>query len=129
MDNSATLEQLKLAQKELQLQHEELEKCSQELRRAKKKLNNREKEKDESIKELNSNLEKMMYIICHKVRKSVANILGISVLLQTDTNLGTEDWKEMLSIIIKSAQSLNVATEELSKFIHFSKVDDDAIED
>lgn len=127
MENSATLEQLKLAQIELKLHHEELEKCSRELRTAENNLNTGKKEKEENIKKINGDLEEMMYILCHKVRKSVANILGISVLLQTDKNLGITEWKEMLNIIIESAQLLNVATEELSKFIHINRVDVDEI--
>lgn len=123
MSTNTTLEELKLAQKELLIHHEELEKCSRELRSAKTNLNSGEKEKEERIRQLNGDLEEMMFILCHKVRKSVANILGISVLLQTDESLGIAEWKEMLDIIIKSAQLLNVATEELSKFIHSNRVD------
>lgn len=123
MTTSAPLEKLKLAQKELQLHHEDLEKCSKELSIAKNNLSTGEKEKEEHIRKLNSDLEKMMHILCHKIRKSVANILGISVLLQTDESLGIDDWKELLDIIIKSAKSLNVATEELSKFININRIE------
>lgn len=129
MGTTATLEQLKLAQKELLLHHEELEKCSQELRIAENKLKIGEEEKKEHIRQLNSDLEKMMFIVCHKVRKKVANILGISTILQTNENLEINDWKEMLDIIIKSAQSLNTATEELSKFIHINRVDIEETQD
>lgn len=129
MSTNSPLEQLKRIQKELQVHHEELEKCSLELKEVKEKLDSELIEKDERINQLNSDLEKMMYILCHKVRKSVANILGISVLLQTDESLEIADWKEMLDIIIKSAQSLNSATEELSKFIHVNRVDIDETED
>ncbi len=69
MGTTATLEQLKLAQKELLLHHEELEKCSQELRIAKNKLKIGEEEKKEHIRQLNSDLEKMMFIVCHKVQE------------------------------------------------------------
>lgn len=129
MGTTATLEQLKLAQKELLLHHEELEKCSQELRIAENKLKIGEEEKKEHIRQSNSDLEKMMFIVCHKVRKKVANILGISTILQTNENLEINDWKEMLDIIIKSAQSLNTATEELSKFIHINRVDIEETQD
>ncbi|GEC78701.1 hypothetical protein [Flavobacterium aquatile] len=129
MGTTATLEQLKLAQKELLLHHEELEKCSHELRIAENKLKIGEEEKKEHIRQLNSDLEKMMFIVCHKVRKKVANILGISTILQTNENLEINDWKEMLDIIIKSAQSLNTATEELSKFIHINRVDIEETQD
>lgn len=129
MSTNSPLEQLKRIQKELQVHHEELEKCSLELKEVNEKLDSELIEKDERINQLNSDLEKMMFILCHKVRKSVANILGISVLLQTDESLGIAEWKEMLDIIIKSAQSLNSATEELSKFIHVNRVDIDVTED
>lgn len=129
MGTTSSFEQLKLAQKELLLHHEELEKCSRELRLAEKNLKIGKKEKNKNSKQLNSDLEEMMFILCHKVRKKVANILGISVLLQTDDSLGIPEWKEMLSIIIESAQLLNTATEELSKFIHSNRVAMDEAED
>lgn len=129
MGTTSSLEQLKLAQKELLLHHEELEKCSRELRLAENNLKIGKKEKNRNSKQLNSDLEEMMFILCHKVRKKVANILGISVLLQTDDSLGIPEWKEMLTIIIESAQLLNTATEELSKFIHSNRVAMDEAED
>ena len=55
--------------------------------------------------------------------------LGIAILLQTDETLEIDDCKELLDIIIKSAKSLNIATEELSKFIHINRVDIDEVQD
>lgn len=72
--------------------------------------------------EVHGDLEEMMFTISHKVRKSVANILGISNLLQTDKSLGIKEWRQMVNIITQSAESLNVSTEELSKFIHLKKI-------
>lgn len=129
MSANSSLEQLKLAQKELEFQHQELENCSQQLKKVKNNLNIGEQEKQEHIRKLNNDLEEMMYILCHKIRKSVANILGIAILLQTDETLEIDDCKELLDIIIKSAKSLNIATEELSKFIHINRVDIDEVQD
>ena len=116
-----TLKELKAAQEELILNHKELEKCSNDLRIANKNLNTGEIEKDKRADEINNDLGEMMFTVSHKVRKSVANILGISNLLCEDKDLGVEEWKEMLQIIIQSAESLNISTEELSKFIHLTK--------
>jgi signal transduction histidine kinase len=71
--------------------------------------------------ELNIDLENMMFTISHKVRKSVADIIGISKILCDDIDIELHEFKEMLGIIIQSAESLNLSTEELSKLIHDNK--------
>lgn len=68
--------------------------------------------------DVKNDLEEMMFTVSHKVRKSVANILGIADLLRTDKSLTVEELNEMLDIIIESAKSLNISTKELSNFIH-----------
>ena len=70
---------------------------------------------------LNSDLEEMMFTISHRVRSSVANILAISTLINEDDSIETDELKEMLNIIFTSAEALNKATEELSKFIRDRK--------
>jgi signal transduction histidine kinase len=121
MNQSTTLIELKIAQQELLLHHKELEKCAHDLKIANENLDTGQLEKGKRANEVNSDLEEMMFTVSHRVRKSVANILGISNLLQTDKSLGIEEWREMLNIIIQSAESLNTSTEELSKFIHLKK--------
>jgi len=71
--------------------------------------------------EVHSDLEEMMFTVSHRNRKSVAKILGISDLLKTDESLVVDEWREMVHIITRSAESLNVSTEKLSKFIHLKK--------
>lgn len=122
MDQSYTLNELKIAQQELLLHHKELEKCTQDLKIANHNLDKGEIEKVNRTNEVNNDLEEMMFTVSHKVRKSVANILGISNLLRTDKSLSVEELNEMLDIIIYSAHSLNTSTEELSKFIHLKKI-------
>ena len=63
-------------------------------------------------------LNVMMFTLSHKIRKAVANILGISHLLMESEELSPEEFNKMIQIIIESAQSLNIFTEELSKSIH-----------
>lgn len=121
MNQSYTLNELKIAHQELILHHKELEKCAHDLKIANNNLNKKEIEKVNLINEVNNDLEEMMYTISHRVRKSVANILGISDLLRTDKSLSAEELNEMLDIIIQSAKSLSISTEELSKFIHLKK--------
>ncbi len=122
MNQSYTLNELKIAHQELILHHKELEKCAHDLKIANNNLNKKEIEKVNRINEVNNDLEEMMYTISHRVRKSVANILGISDLLRTDKSLSAEELNEMLDIIIQSAKSLSISTEELSKFIHLKKI-------
>lgn len=117
MDQDIILDKLKKAKQELIFNHEELQRCTKDLKIANVNLNIREKEKEFNMEEFNSGLEQMMFAISHKVRKSVANILGLSKLLCEDVNLGNNELKEILLLIIQSAESLNASTEELSKFI------------
>jgi signal transduction histidine kinase len=118
MDQSYTLKELKIAHQDLLLQHKELEKCADDLKIANVNLDKGAKDKVNRTLEVNNDLEQMMFTVSHKVRKSVANILGIADLLRTDKDLTIEELNEMLDIIIASAKSLNISTEELSNFIH-----------
>jgi len=111
------LKDLKIAQQELIVHHKDLEKCSHDLKVANKNLDIREIEKEKRIVEVNEDLESMMFTISHRVRDSVAKILGISNLLCDNSDIGEVELREMLKIIIQSAESLNISTEELSKFI------------
>jgi signal transduction histidine kinase len=63
-------------------------------------------------------LENIMYLLSHKIRKEVANILGISNLLIEHADLTPTEISEMMNIIIYSAQSLNLFTEDISLTIH-----------
>lgn len=108
---------LKIAHQELIAHHKELERCTAELKIANENLNSGEKKRTE----LDIDLEEMMFTISHKVRKCVANILGISNVLCEDKTIEADELREMLQIIIKSAESLNNSTEELSKFIYFKR--------
>jgi len=110
-----------MAQQELIIHHRELEKCAHDLKVANNNLSTGAAEKGKRADEVASDLEEMMFTVSHKVRKSVANILGISNLLQEDKSLGIQEWRELVRIITLSAESLNVSTEELSKFIHMKK--------
>jgi signal transduction histidine kinase len=121
MNQSHALSELKIAHQELIIHHKELEKCTNDLKIANINLDKGETDKVNRIIEVNNDLAEMMFTVSHRVRKSVANILGIAGLLRTDIKLTTEELNEMLDIIIESAKSLNISTEELSKFIHLKK--------
>ncbi len=111
------LKDLRIAQQELIVNHKELEKCCHALKIANKNLEIGEIKKEKRIVEVNEDLESMMFTISHRVRDSVAKILGISNLLYDNNDIGEAELREMLKIIIQSAESLNISTEELSKFI------------
>ena len=121
MDEKTTQEQLKEVQQEVNSNQKALEKCHEDLKVAHNKVNESEHDKEKAVAELNSDLEKIMFTISHKVRNSVANILAISTLINEDETIDTDELKEMLTIIMASAESLNKATEELSKFIRTRK--------
>lgn len=118
MNQEVILEKLKVAKEELIRNHKELEKCTRDLKDATENLNIEEIEKESTKVEYKSNLQEMMFAISHKVRNSVANILGLSKLLCEDVNIGSNDLREILLLIIQSAESLNISTEELTKFIY-----------
>lgn len=117
MKQGSTLQDLRIAQQELLINHIELAKCSHDLKVANKNLDIGEIEKEKRVTQVNDDLENMMFTISHRVRDSVAKILGISNLLCDDTAISDSELREMLKIIINSAESLNTSTEELSKFI------------
>jgi len=116
-----TLENLRIAQQELILNHEELLKCSHDLKIANENLDIGEVEKERRVVQVNEDLENMMFTISHRVRDSVAKILGISTLLCDSSDIKETEFREMLKIIIQSAESLNAATEELTKFISLKR--------
>lgn len=121
MANKYELKELKIAHEELLKNHRELEKCVEDLKIANENLDTEELEKKKRTEELNSDLSEMMFTVSHRIRKSVANILGISYMLCDNDKIENAELREMLRIIIQSAESLNTATEELAKFIDIKK--------
>jgi signal transduction histidine kinase len=104
--------ELAIANKELAYQNQEKEKRTEELIAANAEL----KKAEEYQKEYILGLEKMMFMTSHKVRLDIANILGISNLLDHATN-SPEEHKQFVDYIKKSAISLDVFTKELTFFI------------
>ena len=62
-------------------------------------------------------LEKMLFMTSHKVRQPVANILGVSDLLDT-TEHSQDELQKIVGYIKQSVISLDVFTKELTLFIH-----------
>lgn len=139
MDKTNNLEALALAHKELVFQHAELIKCSKELTIANKGLIVQNKEKDKRANELWQvndalkksqeqqkdhihSLEKMMFMISHKIRQPVAHIVGLSNLITKENNI-PQELKQLLKFIKQSAHSLDMCTRELSTYIHEKKID------
>ncbi len=126
--------ELVIANKELLFQNEEKEKRAAELQTANKELLFQNEEKEKRATELITanyelkkaedkhivhikDLEDMMFMISHKVRLPVANILGLSELINVDKN-NPEELKKLLILIKESVQLLDNFTGELSAFIH-----------
>lgn len=126
--------ELIIANKELAFQNKEKEKRAAELIIANKELlfQNKEKEKqsaelivanlelkkaEEYQKEYINGLEEMMFITSHKVRQPIANILGLSYLLNTQSVNSPDELQEYLDYIKESALNLDTFTKELTQFI------------
>lgn len=62
-------------------------------------------------------LEEMIFITCHKVRQPVANILGVSQLLEGFL-AKSDDFMTIVGYMRQSAMSLDEFTRELTEFIH-----------
>ncbi len=121
MTQISTLKDLKIAHTELVLRNKELKKCSYDLKLARKNIKDREVEKEKQVSITNCDLEEMMFTVSHKVRNCVANVIGISKMIFDDNNLEIHEWREMIKIIIISAESLNKSTEQLTKLIYKKK--------
>jgi signal transduction histidine kinase len=59
----------------------------------------------------------MMFMTSHKVRQPIANILGLSYLLDNQSINSPDELKESLDYIKESALSLDTFTKELTQFI------------
>ncbi|RKS03284.1 MULTISPECIES: hypothetical protein [unclassified Flavobacterium] len=121
MAKKNTAEQLKEVREGVNENQKALEKCHNDLKIANKKVDKSIVDKEKVSIALKSDLEEMMFTISHRVRSSVANILAISTLINEDDTIEADELKEMINIIFTSAESLNKATEELSKFIRNRK--------
>lgn len=107
---------LKIANKKLVFQNHENDKLAAELIIANEELKKTVDYQKKCIQEL----EEMMFIT-HKLHQPIAQILGLSILL---TNCGNSqaDINKMISMIQKSAQSLDNFTRDLTTFIHRMKL-------
>ncbi|MES2329897.1 MAG: hypothetical protein V4539_09860 [Bacteroidota bacterium] len=104
--------ELVIANKELVFQNEEKEKHAGELRIANSKL-----EKSEAgLKEYITGLKEMMFVTSHKVRKPVANILGICAQLE-GTAISPSELTEWVKQMKQSAVILDAFTKELTSLI------------
>ena len=106
--------ELAIANKKLVFENGEKEKCAIALATANHNLKKAELFQKEHIE----TLEEMMFIISHKIRNPVANILGISYLFADCEHHSTEELTKLVKSIIESATSLNTFTHELSTCIH-----------
>jgi signal transduction histidine kinase len=121
MKKSYTLNDLKNAQQELLVHERDLDKCAADLKEVKVKLLSVKRKEERILREAYTSLEEMMFTISHKIRKSVATILGISKLLCEDPNLQNDELRAFLEVIINAAKSLEKSTADLSNYIHLQK--------
>lgn len=104
--------ELIIANIELAFQGAEKEKRAEELSAAYLEL----KKAEGHLKEHIQGLEEMMFMTSHKVRQPVANILGVSNLIEDFLHSPTQ-LKKLVGYIKASALTLDVFTKELTIFI------------
>lgn len=80
----------------------------------------KEKRKKEQLAYI-SELEELMHITSHKVRKPVCNILGLLKLLDMDEDMNAEKMREVLEYSKECALELDTFTRELTLFLEQSK--------
>ena len=101
------------ANKELAYQVEEKEKRTAELVETKQELNSADQNQTVCI----NGLEEIEFMTSHKVRQPLANILGISNILDDESESSHKESIKFIGYIKKSVLSLNVFTKDLMAFI------------
>jgi len=101
--------ELIVANKELSFQNEEKEKRAAELTIANRKL----KKTEENLKEYIQGLKELMFVTSHKVRQPIANILGLSNLLERSKN-SPDELRKLTGYLKQSALTLDIFTKELT---------------
>ncbi|MGF1924821.1 MAG: hypothetical protein ACQUHE_11635 [Bacteroidia bacterium] len=104
--------ELVIANEELVFQNNEKEDRATELVAINADLKKAERYQKQYIK----GLEKMMYLISHRVRQPISQIVGISNLLQSPQN-SDEEVKQMVGHVKTSASRLDIFTRDLTNLI------------
>jgi hypothetical protein len=104
--------ELIILNQELTYQNEVKDKFAFELKQAYKKI----KKADEYLKEHTKSLEQMMFMTSHRVRKPVANILGLTGIIG-DFMHSPLQLKRLIKYIKVSATSLDMFVTEFTLFI------------
>lgn len=76
------------------------------------------KEKEEKQKEYMASVEKMLFMVSHKIRKPVTNCMGLMTLVDDDKTLTQEDLNAIVNHFKSSAIELDQFTKELTNFIY-----------
>ncbi|TKB97756.1 diguanylate cyclase [Pedobacter cryophilus] len=104
--------ELSIAYENLLIENEEKEKQMIALKIANKKLHKAEKFQKEYIE----GLEKVIFIISHKIRHSIVQLLGLDILLSFTKN-SKEELIKMRVFFKKSVTGLDICTQELTQFL------------
>jgi signal transduction histidine kinase len=104
--------ELIILNQELTYQNEVKDKFAFELKQAYKKI----KKADEYLKEHTKSLEQMMFMTSHRVRRPVANILGLTSIIGNFMNSPIQ-LKRLVKYIEVSATSLDMFVTEFTLFI------------
>lgn len=75
------------------------------------------KKAEQAKKEYIMALEEMMFITSHKIRQPISQIMGISVLLESDMS-SQQELKDIAGFMQESIQNLDSFTRELTSFIN-----------
>lgn len=76
------------------------------------------KQKEEKQKEYMASVEKMLFMVSHKIRKPVTNCMGLMTLVDEDKTLTQEDLNAIINHFKSSAIELDQFTKELTNFIY-----------
>tara|TARA_R110002020_G_scaffold113688_3_gene261645 strand:- start:12672 stop:13394 length:723 start_codon:yes stop_codon:yes gene_type:complete len=106
-------EELVLANRELAFQNGERDKRAEELALAYSELQKNEVLLTEHVVDL----KEMMFIISHKVRQPISQILGISYLMDQNVAYSPQELQKIVGYIKKSAMDLDQFTNELTQFM------------
>lgn len=107
-------DELVILHKELALQYEEKKALASELTYAYTDLIKTE----EALRKHIEGLENMIFMISHKVRQPIAQILGISYLLEETVDYSSEELKKIVGYLKPSALDLDQFTTEFTAFMN-----------
>lgn len=70
-----------------------------------------------------ANLEKMLFMVSHQVRKPVANVIGLSEIIKTSDELSTGELKLIINSLSTAVEEMDNYIRDLDKFMNNTAAD------